>query len=126
MARQTIATPHAPAPIASYSQASRIGPVLAVAGQVGVDATGTLVGTAVADQTEQALVNLRNVLAAAGASLDDVVRIDAFVADLTDLGSFNDVYARWFPLNPPARTTVVVGLTPGLKVELTALAVLAP
>ncbi len=123
MARLTISTTQAPAPVAAYSQAAQIGTMLAVAGQVGLDASGELVGADVTAQTEQALRNVRTVLAAAGASLDDVLRIDAFLTTANDLEGYNEVYARWFTLNPPARTTVFVGLPPGLRVEITALAV---
>jgi 2-iminobutanoate/2-iminopropanoate deaminase len=125
MTRETFHTPQAPAPVASYSQACAQGPILAVAGQVGLDpGTGQVAGEDVAAQTEQALRNLGAILDAAGASWDDVVRMDCFVTTTDDLPGFNEVYARWFPAPaPPARTTVIVGLAPGLLVELTALAV---
>jgi 2-iminobutanoate/2-iminopropanoate deaminase len=122
--RRTVSTAEAPAPVAAYSQAARVGDVLAVAGQVGVDARGSTVVGGVAAQTEQALRNLRAVLTAADATLDDVVRIDAYLADRADLAAYNEVYARWFAADPPARTTVFAGLADGLKVEITALAVL--
>jgi 2-iminobutanoate/2-iminopropanoate deaminase len=78
----------------------------------------------VAGQTEQALRNVEAVLAAAGASLADVVRMDCYLTSFDDVAAFNEVYARWFPApDPPARTTVVVGLARGLLVEVTALAV---
>jgi 2-iminobutanoate/2-iminopropanoate deaminase len=122
--RQTISTDAAPAPVASYSQAARIGPVLAVAGQVGADPrTGSVTSEQAAAQTEQALCNVAAVLQAAGSSLDDVVRVDTYLTDPADLPAYNDVYSRWFPTSPPARTTVFVGLAPGFKVEITVLAV---
>ena len=97
--------------------------MLAVAGQVGADPTGALVGGGVAGQTDRALRNVEAVLGAAGASLADVVRMDCYLTSFDDFGAFNDVYARWFPApDPPARTTVVVGLATGLLVEITALA----
>jgi 2-iminobutanoate/2-iminopropanoate deaminase len=124
VSRHVVATDAAPAPVATYSQAARIGPVLAVAGQVGVDPrTGGVVSDDVAAQTEQALRNVAAVLDAAGSSLDDVVRVDAYLTDPADLPAYNDVYARWFGASPPARTTVFVGLAAGLKVEITVLAV---
>lgn len=124
MTREVYRTPDAPAPVASYSQACGRGPVLALAGQVGVDASGAVVDGGVTGQTEQALRNVAAVLAAAGASLADVIRMDCYLTSIDDFEAFNEVYARWFPApDPPARTTVVVGLAPGLLVEVTALAV---
>jgi len=123
MTREVFSTTDAPAPVASYSQACARGSVLAVAGQVGVDPAGTLVGGGVAEQTDQALRNLDAVLRAAGATLDDVIRMDCYLTSFDDFDAFNEVYARWFPApDPPARTTVVVGLASGLLVEVTALA----
>jgi reactive intermediate/imine deaminase len=124
MTREVYSTADAPAPVASYSQACVRGGVLAVAGQVGVDPSGALVDGGVAEQSEQALRNLDAVLRAAGASLDDVIRMDCYLTSFDDFAAFNEVYARWFPApDPPARTTVVVGLASGLLVEVTALAV---
>jgi 2-iminobutanoate/2-iminopropanoate deaminase len=124
MTREVYSTADAPAPVASYSQACVRGGVLATAGQVGVDPTGVLVDGGVAEQSEQALRNLDAVLRAAGASLDDVIRMDCYLTSFDDFAAFNEVYARWFPApDPPARTTVVVGLASGLLVEVTALAV---
>lgn len=124
MARETFRTTNAPQPVASYSQACRVGDLVAVAGQVGTDpATGEVVGADVGAQTEQALRNVRAVLRAAGCDLEDVLRVDCYLTDPADFAAFNEVYARWFSAEPPARTTVMVGLVAGLKVEITALAV---
>lgn len=124
MTRQLITTPNAPAPVARYAQAARIGPVLAVAGQVGIDPeTGQVAGPGVGGQAEQALRNVEAVLAAGGLGLEDVVRMDCYLTDEADVPAFNEAYAAWFPADAPARTTVIVGLMGGLKVELTALAV---
>jgi len=123
MTREVYSTSDAPAPVASYSQACAGGGVLAVAGQVGVDPGGALVDGGVAEQCEQAMRNLEAVLGAAGASLADVIRMDCYLTSFDDFAAFNEVYARWFPApDPPARATVVVGLPPGLLVEITALA----
>jgi 2-iminobutanoate/2-iminopropanoate deaminase len=121
--REIISTESAPAPVGPYAQASRIGPVVAVAGQVGGDpVTGSaLVG--VAAQTEQALLNVQAVLEAAGCQLADVVRMDCYLTSREHFGPFNEVYARWFPVDAPARATVVVGLATGFDVEIVALAV---
>lgn len=124
MPRQTFGTHAAPAPVAAYSQACRNGNVVALAGQVGVDpATGRVVRGGVGAQTEQALKNVVEVLAAAGCELGDVIRMDCFLSSPDHFEAFNEVYARWFPEEPPTRTTVFVGLGEGLDVEITALAV---
>lgn len=124
MTREVYRTTDAPAPVASYSQACAIGAVIAIAGQVGVDPSGAVVEGGVVEQTEQALRNVEAVLAAAEATLAEVVRMDCYLTSFDDFADFNDVYTRWFPApDPPARTTVVVGLAPGLLVEITALAV---
>jgi 2-iminobutanoate/2-iminopropanoate deaminase len=122
--RETITTPAAPAPVAAYAQGSRIGPVLAIAGQVGIDPDGT-VREGVAAQTDQALRNVRTVLRAAGCDFADVVRMDCYLTSHEHVEPFNEVYARWFPGEAPARATVIVGLAPGLEVEIVALAVTA-
>jgi 2-iminobutanoate/2-iminopropanoate deaminase len=128
MTREVFSTDAAPPPVAAYSQASAVGPLLAVAGQVGIDAaTGEIVPGGVGPQLLETMRNLDAVLAAAGASRDDVVRLDCYLTTLDDLAAFNEAYAAEFPgPTPPARTTVVVGLPPGLLVEVTALAVRRP
>src|SRR3954453_22175489 len=124
MTRDVYRATEAPAPVASYSQACASGAVLALAGQVGGVPPGAVVDGGVVEQTEQALRNVEAVLAAAGATLADVVRMDCYLMSFDDFAGFNEVYARWFPdPDPPARTTVVVGLAPELLVEITALAV---
>jgi 2-iminobutanoate/2-iminopropanoate deaminase len=125
MTRETFATDAAPAPVAAYSQACAIGPLLAVSGQVGIDpGSGEIVPGGVGAQLAQTLRNVDAVLAAAGASRDDVLRLDCYLTTLDDWAAFNEAYAREFPgPTPPARTTVVVGLGPDLLVEVTALAV---
>ena len=123
--REVFHTEKAPAPVAAYSQACASGPILSVAGQVGIDpTTGEIVQGGVGPQTEQALRNLDAVLDAAGASREDVIRMDCYLTTADHLATFNEVYAGWFPAPaPPARTTVIVGLANGLLVEVTALAV---
>ncbi len=121
--RETIHTSAAPAPVAAYAQGSRIGPVLAVAGQVGIDPEVGALVDGVAAQTEQALRNVRSVLQAAGCDLAHVVRMDCYLTSQDHFQPFNEVYARWFPGEAPARATVIVGLAPGLEVEIVALAV---
>src|SRR4030088_2000519 len=108
MPRRAISTSSAPQPVADYSQGCRAKDMIAVAGQVGIDpATGTIPGD-IGSQTEQAFRSMQAVLVAGGASLDDVIRVDAYLTDVEDLALFNKTYAGWFTAPPPARTTVFV------------------
>lgn len=96
------------------------GDALYLSGQVGQDpATGRL-ADGVAAQTDQALRNLQAVLAAAGKTLDDVVRVGVYLADLrADFAAMNEAYARWFAEPYPARTTIGVAALPmGAAVEI--------
>jgi 2-iminobutanoate/2-iminopropanoate deaminase len=84
---------------------------------------GELVSGTIEEETELALANVATVLAAAGASLADVVRCGVFLADIDDFAAMNEVYARTFPEPLPARTTVGA-ILPGIKVEIDCVAVL--
>lgn len=123
--RLTISTDAAPTPVAAYAQGSRIGPVLAIAGQVGIDPATGAVADGVPAQTDQALRNVRSILLEAGCDLQHVVRMDCYLTSHEHFAPFNEAYARWFPGDAPARATVVVGLAEGLDVEIVALAVTA-
>ena len=111
---------------ASYAQAVRVGDLLFVSDQQGVDAQGRLVGPGeIRAQTQQALVNLRTVLQLAGLGLEDVVKTTVFLQSMDDFTLMNEIYARYFPASPPARSTVEVARLPrGAKVEIEAVAVL--
>jgi 2-iminobutanoate/2-iminopropanoate deaminase len=124
MARIEGRTDQAPAPVASYSQAVTIGSIISVAGQAGFDpATGELAGPEVGTQTVQTFKNIEAILASAGATLDDVIRVDVYLSTLSDFAAMNERYATVFSSPYPTRTTVGVELPPGMKVEITALAV---
>ncbi|PRY42214.1 RidA family protein [Umezawaea tangerina] len=125
MPKIEIKTETAPQPIAKFSQGVRKGNVLQVAGQVAFDAeTGSIVGTTVKEQTAQTLRNVGAVLAAAGASFDDVVMLRVYLTDTAHFGEMNDAYGEFMTEPYSARTTVYVGLPAGLLVEIDALAVL--
>jgi 2-iminobutanoate/2-iminopropanoate deaminase len=114
LARQVIATDNAPGAIGPYSQAIRLGNLVFTAGQIPLDpATGKLVEGDIAAQTERVLQNLQAILEAAGSSLDRVVKTTCFLVDLDDFAAFNEVYARFFGENRPARSTVQAGRLPG-------------
>lgn len=124
MARIEGQTDEAPKPVASYSQAVRIGRTIAVAGQAGIDrGTGKLVSDDVAGQTVKTFENITACLEACGAGLDDVIRVDVFLSEMTDFAAMNEEYAKVFSSPYPTRTTVGVTLPPGMKVEITVLAV---
>jgi reactive intermediate/imine deaminase len=124
MARTAI-TPEGAAPLPfPLSPGIRKGNILQIAGQVGLDpVTGELAGDTVAAQTRQVLANVESVLAAGGASWDDVVMLRVYLTDTAHFTELNETYAGLVPKPYPARTTVYVGLPAGLLVEIDALAV---
>ncbi|HEY6853996.1 MAG TPA: RidA family protein [Gemmatimonadales bacterium] len=122
-----VSTDAAPKAIGPYSQAIVMNGLIFTAGQVALDpASGNLVGTTAAEQTEQVLKNLRAVLEAAGARLEDVVKTTVYLADMADFGAMNEVYARHFGSHKPARSTVqAAGLPKAARVEIDVIAVQA-
>lgn len=124
--KTVIATPQAPAAIGPYSQAIRAGDTLYLSGQIGmVPATGELVSADVKEQTVQALANMKAILAEAGASPADVVKVTAFIVDMADFQAVNSVYSETFGVDAPARSCVAVAALPkGARVEIEAVAVL--
>jgi len=125
--RETIKTSKAPAAIGPYSQAIKIaaGKMIFTAGQIALDpASGRLIEGDIAAQTRRALENVKAILAASGAQLENVVKTTVFMADLGEFAAMNEVYGEFFPANPPARSTVEVKALPrGAKVEIEATAV---
>jgi 2-iminobutanoate/2-iminopropanoate deaminase len=103
---EVIATPAAPPAIGPYSQAIRAGDFVFVSGQVPVDARTGQRAEGIAGQTRQLLENLRVVLAAAGASLDRVVKVTIFLGRWEDFAAMNEVYASYFGARPPARSVI--------------------
>ncbi|HLF69971.1 MAG TPA: RidA family protein [Actinomycetota bacterium] len=124
MSREVIATAGAPEAIGPYSQAIRAGELLFCSGQVGLDpVTGELVEGGVAAQAERALLNLGAVLDAAGGNFNDVVKTTVFLTDIADFVEMNEIYARYFGIKPPARSTVAVRALPkGAVFEIEAIA----
>ena len=124
MPRQTISTDKAPRPAGVYSQGVQWERFIFTAGQVGIDpATGQPAPGGVREQTRQVLQNVAAILEAAGTGLDNVVKTTCFLADINDFSAFNEVYREFFPTDPPARSTVQVGLVPPWLVEIEAVAV---
>jgi 2-iminobutanoate/2-iminopropanoate deaminase len=122
--RQAVSTASAPKAIGPYSQAVRAGSLLFVSGQIPIDpATGNLVEGDVATQTRRVLDNIGEILKAAGASFDHVVRTTVFLADLNDFGAMNEVYATYFVAPAPARATVQAARLPkDARVEIDVIA----
>ena len=122
MPRTAASTPDAPPPAGPYSQAVRAGSFVLCAGQSGHAADGTI-ADGVTEQTEQCLANVLAALAAAGAAEGDVVRVGVYLTDVAHFAAMNEVYARVFGTPYPVRTTVFVGLPPGMLIEVDAMAV---
>ena len=103
-----ISTEKAPQALGPYSQAIRANGFVFCSGQIPIDpAAGAVVATTAEDQTRQAIVNLRNVLEAAGSSLDKVVKTVCFLRNMEDFAAFNAVYGKYFT-GKPARSCVAV------------------
>ena len=122
--KEIVSTDKAPGAIGPYSQAIKAGGMLFCSGQIPIDpATGEFVSGGVSEQTEQVFKNLIAVLEAGGSGLDDVVKTTVFLADMADFAVMNNVYAKYFDSNKPARATVqAAGLPRGAKVEIDCIA----
>lgn len=128
MARGTIQTEKAPKAIGPYAQAVKVdcGKMIFCSGQIPLDPkTGEMIEGDIAAQTRQVMENLREVLAAGGATFENVVRCNIFLADMNDFGIVNEVYGEYFPENPPSRATVQVARLPkDARVEIDCIAVI--
>lgn len=126
MIRQAIHSDAAPAAIGPYSQARRAGHTVYFSGQIPLDpATGELVGGDIAAQARRAFENLQAVCAAAGGTLDDIVRVGLYLTDLGQFAQVNAVMAEYFRAPYPARSTIGVAALPkGAAFEVDAVMVL--
>ena len=124
--KKIIATTTAPQAVGPYSQAVAANGFLFVSGQIPLDpATGQLVEGEIEAQAERVLQNLTALVTAAGCSMDRVVRTTVFLKDMGEFARMNAVYARFFPSQPPARSTVEVARLPrDVKVEMDLIALL--
>ena len=114
-----------PAPVGPYSPGVQWERLVFVSGQGATDPrTGQLVGPDVAAQTAQCLANVESILKAAGSDLQHVLRCGVFLVDMAEFPQMNEVYARVFGANRPARTTIQAAALPGkgLRVEIDAIA----
>ena len=118
----TIQSRKVPVSIGPYSQAMIAGGLIFTSGQIALDAdTGLLVGTNLAEQTEQVIANLQAVLETVGSSLTKVVKTTCFLSDMADFDAFNEIYARHFT-GLPARSCIEAPLPKGALVEIEAIA----
>jgi 2-iminobutanoate/2-iminopropanoate deaminase len=120
-----VSTENAPAAIGPYSQAVKAGDFLFVSGQLPIDpATGKMVDNNITAQTHQSLTNLQAVLIAAGMNLENVVKVNVSLANISDFTAMNEVYATYFTRDFPARIAVQVACLPkNALVEIEAVAV---
>jgi 2-iminobutanoate/2-iminopropanoate deaminase len=124
--RHPVTADGAPAAIGPYSHAVQTGGLLFCSGQIPLDPqTGELVGETPAEQARRCLENLDAVCAAAGAALVDAVRLTVYMTDLGAFSEVNEVYATFFPSDPPARVAIGVAALPrGAQVEIDAVVAL--
>ena len=118
--KKVITTEKAALPVGPYSQGIEAGDFIFVAGEKGLDPkTGKIVEGGIAAETRQTLENIKAILEAAGATMDDAVRSVVYMTDIGEFAEMNAVYAEYFPTDPPGRTCVqVVALPAGAHVEI--------
>ena len=122
--KNVIATDQAPKAIGPYSQAIVHNGLAFLSGQIPLDpATGQLIEGGVAEQTERVIENMAAVLAACGSSLGQVLKTTIFLKDMGEFAAMNQVYAKYFDVDPPARSTVEAARLPrDVRVEIEAVA----
>lgn len=124
MFKQTVSTIHAPAAIGPYNQAIIYDQMIFCSGQIGLDPeTGEMAGPDTAAQMRQVMKNLGEVLKAAGSDWEKVLKCTIYLADMEDFSEVNDIYAAYFPTEPPAREAVAVRTLPkNARVEVSCIA----
>jgi 2-iminobutanoate/2-iminopropanoate deaminase len=125
VSKKIVSSDLAPKAIGPYSQAVDLGDLLFLSGQIPLDpATGQFVGAGdIQAQTERVLQNVQGVLKTAGLTMANVVRTTVYLVDLAEFAKMNEIYAKYFATEPPARSTVqVVALPKGARVEIDAIA----
>jgi 2-iminobutanoate/2-iminopropanoate deaminase len=121
--KEVIFSPEAPIPIGPYSQATKLGNLIFVSGQVALNQETKQIEGDIKQQTHTVLTNLSKILEAAGSGMDNVLKTTIFLFDMGDFLRVNEVYASFFNENPPARSTVQVAKLPlGALVEIEAIA----
>lgn len=125
MARAVVYSEKAPSPIGPYSQAIKTDTMLFVSGQIAIQQlTGNLITTSIEAETDQVMLNLQEILNAAGMNFSNVVKCTIFLKDMNNFPAVNTVYGKFFTANPPARETVEVSRLPkDVNVEISCIAV---
>lgn len=127
MSNTVVYSSHAPEPIGPYSQAVHAGGMLFVSGQIAIQrSSGNIVTGNIEDETTQVMINLSEVLKAAGMTFRDVVKCTIFLKDMGNFPKVNNIYGQYFTEDPPARETVEVSRLPrDVNVEISCIAVKA-
>ena len=122
---EKISTDKAPAAIGPYSQGIVLGNIFFASGQIPIDpATGEIHGTTIEEQAEQVMKNMKNLLEAAGTSMENVVKTTVFIQSMDDFATINGIYSKYFEKDCPARSCVEVAKLPkGVLLEMEAIAV---
>lgn len=120
---EVVSTAKAPQAIGPYSQAIKHGGLVFVSGQIPLKPDGSLESGGITAETKQVLENLKNILAAAGSSFEQVLKTTVFLKDMGDFEAMNKVYAEYFAVHKPARATIQVAKLPkdvSVEIELVA------
>ena len=124
MSKQIFNTPNAPAPIGPYSQAIRAGSLLFVSGQVALKpGTNEIIKNDITEETHQVMLNIKFILTSSGMEFKNVIKTTIFLSDMAFFSQVNEVYAKYFEADFPARETVAVkGLPKNANVEISVIA----
>jgi len=125
MSKTVVYSAQAPEPIGPYSQAIQTGNMLFISGQIAIQrSTGSILTGSIEEETKQVMVNLSEVLKAAGMDFSNVVKTSIFLKDMNNFPKVNAIYGEYFHSNPPARETVEVSRLPkDVNVEISCIAV---
>jgi 2-iminobutanoate/2-iminopropanoate deaminase len=125
MSKKIIYSPNAPEPIGPYSQAVQAGNMLFVSGQIAIEkSSGKILNGSIEEETEQVMKNLQAILSEAGMDFTNVVKCSIFLKDMNNFPKVNEIYGKFFQLNPPARETVEVSRLPkDVNVEISCISV---
>jgi 2-iminobutanoate/2-iminopropanoate deaminase len=122
--KEIIPTTKAPAPVGPYSPVVAFDKLIFISGQGPLDTeTGQLITATVGEEARQTLENIKNILEDVGSSMSNVLKVTAYLGDMDNFSAFNEVYAEYFPSDPPARTCIQAGRLPfDIKVEIDVIA----
>lgn len=126
MTKEVLITNKAPKAIGPYSQAVKVGNFIFISGQIPIDPdTGEVIDGDIKEQTKRVLENIKGILESVSCSLNNVVKTTVFLKNLDDFSAMNEIYATYFPENPPARSTIEVSRLPkGVSIEIEAIAII--